>query len=205
MKERFALAVSSFILFILVAGTWWAAEYAQRAVDIDPPSRMTHEADNWAKKLVLLRTNERGRVINRLEGDVMEHFPDDNSYEVLQPRAFALRPENPLTVATSRTATIYEDGDRIVMKGDAVLLRLGDAERQPLNFRSEQITMLVKEDITYTDLPAVAVSGRSRMNGVGMRYNNATQILNVLKSTDMDIAAKDRPDQPEPAVTKSKP
>ena len=205
MKERFAFAVSSFILFILVAGTWWASEYAQRAVDIDPPVRMTHEPDNWAKKLVLLRTNDLGHVINRLEGDVMEHFPDDNSYEVLRPRAFALRPENPLTVATSRTATIYEDGDRIVMNGDAVLLRLGDAERQPLNFRSDQITMLVKQDITYTDLPAIAVSGRSRMRGVGMHYNNATQILNVLKSTDVDIAAKDRADQSEPAATKSKP
>lgn len=205
MKERFALVVSSFILFILVAGTWWAAEYAQRAVDIDPPSRLTHEPDNWAKKLVLVRTNDQGRVINRIEGDVMEHFPDDNSYEVLGPRAFALRPENPLTLATSRSATIYDDGDRIVMKGDAVLLRLGDAEHQPLNFRSEQITMLVKEDVTFTDLPAVAVSGRSRMNGVGMRYNNATQILNVLKSTDMDIAAKDRRDQSEPAAIKPKP
>lgn len=205
MKEKFAIIVSSVILFILVSGTWWAAEYSQHAVDIDPPSRMTHEADNWAKKLVLIRTNESGHVINRLEGDIMEHFPDDNSYEVLKPRAFALRPENPLTIATSRTATIYDDGDRIVMKGDAVLLRLGDAERQPLNFRSDEITMLVKKDLTYTDLPATAVSGRSRMNGVGMRYDNATQILNVLKSTDVDIAAKDRREQPETAASKPKP
>lgn len=204
MKERFALIISVGILFILVASTWWAADYAQRAVDIDPPSRLTHEPDNWAKTLVLLRTNQQGQVFQRLEGDLMEHFPDDDSYEILKPRAFVLRPQNPLIIATSRTATIYENGDRIVMHGDAVVLRMGDEERQPLNFRSDELTMLVKQDITYTDLPATAVSGRSRMSGVGMRYNNASQTLDVQKSTDVDIAAKDSRNNSEPAQ-KAKP
>ena len=204
MKEKFALIVSISILCILVMSTWWAAEYAQRAVDMDPPSRVTHEPDNWAKNLILVRTNQQGEVIQRLEGDLMEHFPDDNSYELLKPRAFALRPENPLVVATSRIATIYEDGDRIVMQGDAVLLRLGDSTRQPLNFRSDALTILVKQDITYTDLPATAISGRSRMNGVGMLYNNALQTLDVRKSTDVDIAAKDTRNDSEPAL-KAKP
>jgi len=204
MKERFALIISVGILFILVASTWWAADYAQRAVDIDPPSRLTHEPDNWAKTLVLLRTNQQGQVFQRLEGDLMEHFPDDDSYEILKPRAFVLRPQNPLIIATSRTATIYENGDRIVMHGDAVILRMGDEERAPLNFRSDELTMLVKQDITYTDLPATAVSGRSRMSGVGMRYNNASQTLDVQKSTDVDIAAKDSRNNSEPAQ-KAKP
>jgi len=204
MKERFALVMSIGILCILVMTTWWAAEYSQRAVEVDPPSRMTHEPDNWAKSLVLLRTNEQGEVFQRLEGDLMEHFPDDDSYEIHNPRAFALRPENPLIIATSRIATVYEDGDRIVMQGDAVLLRLGDSTRQPLNFRSDALTMLVKQDLSYTDLPAVAISGRSRMNGVGMVYNNALQTLDVKKSTDVDIAAKDNQDNSEPAQ-KAKP
>jgi lipopolysaccharide export system protein LptC len=165
---------------------------------------MTHEPDNWAKSIVLLRTNAQGEVFQRLEGDLMEHFPDDDSYEIHNPRAFALRPENPLIIATSRIATVYEDGDRIVMQGDAVLLRLGDSTRQPLNFRSDALTMLVKQDLSYTDLPAVAISGRSRMNGVGMVYNNALQTLDVKKSTDVDIAAKDNQDNSEPAQ-KAKP
>jgi len=204
MKERFALIISIGILCILVMSTWWAADYAQRAVDIDPPSRMTHEPDNWAKTLVLLRTNPQGEVIQRLEGDLMEHFPDDNSYELLKPRAFALRPETPLVIATSRIATIYDDGDRIVMRGDAVVLRLGDSTRQPLNFRSDELTMLVKQDITYTDLPATAISGRSRMHGIGMRYSNVSQTLDVFKATDVDIAAKDSRNNSEPA-SKAKP
>ena len=204
MKERFALIVSFVILTSLVMGTWWAADYSQRAVDIDPPVRLTHERDNWAKQIVLVRTNELGVVIHRLEGDLMEHFPDDKSYDVVRPRAFALKSDNPLTIATSRTATVYDEGDRIVMKGDAIVLRLGDIKRQPLNFRTEAVTMLIKEDLAYTDLPAIATSGRSRMSGTGMRYNNATQQLDVFKSTDVEITPKDKTDNTEPAASRPK-
>ncbi len=204
MKERFAITVSLVILTLLVMGSWWAAEYSQRAVEIDPPVRLTHERDHWATQIVLVRTDEKGLVIHRLEGDLMEHFPDDQSYDVVRPRAFGLKADNPLTIATSRTATVFEEGDRIVMKGDAVLLRLADAKRQPLNFRTDEVTLLIKKDLAYTDLPAVATSGRSRMSGTGMRYNNATQQLDVFKSTDVEIAPKDPTDNSEPAATQPK-
>ena len=204
MKERFAIIVSLVILTSLVMGTWWATDYSQRAVDIDPPVRFTHERDNWAKKVVLVRTNEQGQAIYRLEGDLMEHFPDDKSYDVIRPRAFALKADNPLTVATSRTATVYDEGDRIVMKGDAVLLRLGDATRQPLNFRSDEVTMLISKDLAYTDLPAVATVGRSRMSGTGMRYNNASQQLDVFKSADVEVAPKDTSSHTDSAATRAK-
>ena len=205
MKERASIVVSLIILLALVMGTWWAADYSQRAIEIDPPSRITHEPDTWAKKIMLLRTDETGIVIHRLEGDLMEHFPDDKSYELIAPRVFGLKPENPHTVATSRIAVIYDEGNRIIMRGDAVILRLGDAERQPLNFRSEELTLLVKEDVSYTDLPAVATSGRSRMSGTGMRFNNATQQLDVFKSSDVDIAPKDQPAESSPKAFMPKP
>jgi lipopolysaccharide export system protein LptC len=204
MRERFAIVVSLVILSALVMGTWWASDYSQRAVEIDPPVRLTHERDHWAKKIVLVRTDEKGLVIHRLEGDLMEHFPDDQSYDVIRPRAFGLKADSPLTIATSRTATVFDEGDRIVMKGDAVLVRLADSERQPLNFRSDEVTMLIKEDLAYTDLPAIATSGRSRMSGTGMRYNNATQQLDVFKSTDVEIAPKDKAGTSEPAATRPK-
>ena len=204
MKERFAIIVSLVILTSLVMGTWWAADYSQRAVEIDPPVRLTHERDHWATQIVLVRTDENGLVIHRLEGDLMEHFPDDQSYDVVRPRAFGLKADNPLTIAPARSATVFEEGDRIVMKGDAVVLRLGDAKRQPLNFRTDEVTMLIKKDLAYTDLPAIATSGRSRMSGTGMRYNNATQQLDVFKSTDVEIAPKDPTDNSEPAATQPK-
>ena len=85
-----------------------------------------------------------------------------------------------------------------------MLLRLGDATRQPLNFRSDEVTMLISKDLAYTDLPAVATVGRSRMSGTGMRYNNASQQLDVFKSTDVEVAPKDTSSNTDSAATRAK-
>lgn len=191
MKERFSFLFSLFIMLLLVIGTWWAADYTQRAVEIDPPSKATHEPDTWAKHFVLVRTSETGMTINRLEGDYLEHFPDNKSYEIQYPRAYGIRPDKPVMVGTSKLGVVFDEGKRIVLKGDAVLLRVGDNDNVPLNFSSQEIIMLPDEEITYTDLRGVAVSGRHTMTGVGMRYNNATQQLEVSKDTDVVVAPRD--------------
>src|SRR5690606_30308569 len=130
MKDRLPSIVALVLLTGLVIGTWWAADYAQRAVPIDPPRRITHEPDHWASQFVLIRTDEAGTVINRLEGDYLEHFPDDDSYEVKKARAIGQQPNSPLTVATSDTAVMDQDGSRVVMTGNAHVHRRADAENQ---------------------------------------------------------------------------
>jgi lipopolysaccharide export system protein LptC len=144
---------------------------------------------------VLLRSNELGVTVSRLEGDYIEHFPDNESYEIQVPRAFNVKADSPMTLATSKTAVLLDDGNRIIMQGNAVLTRLGDADNAPLTFSSEMLTMLVDQDLAFTDLPAVAINGRSRLSGVGMTYNNKTRLLNVLRSSDVDIAPREKDNQ----------
>jgi hypothetical protein len=43
------------------------------------------------------------------------------------------------------------------------------------------------------------------MSGTGMRFNNATQQLDVFKSTDVDIAPKDQAAESNPTALMSKP
>jgi len=191
MKERFPSLTALALLIALVIGTWWAADYAQRAIAIDPPRRLTHEADAWAQGFVMLRTGVDGSPINRLEGVHMEHFPDNDSYEITSPRAVGLRPGSPVTVGTSRKAVMDHKGSRITMIGDAYLHRLPDADGKTLDVRSQELVILPDDDIAYTDLPAEVVNGRSRMNGKGMRYNNKTRQLQVFASTDVEIAGED--------------
>lgn len=216
MKERFPSLIALFLLLALVLGTWWAADYTQHAVPTDPPRRLTHEMDAWSRNFVMVRTGEDGKPINRLEGDYGEHYPDDDSYVVTDPRAVGLRPNTPITIATSETATMYEGGKRIVMDKNAHMHRQPDADTPPLDVRSEQLVLLPDDDTISTTLPALVTRGQSRMNGTGMRYNNKTRQLEVFSSTNVEIApadtqhagakdqSKDRPkgeskDQPKPA------
>lgn len=202
MKDRFPALIALFLLACLVVGTWWAADYAQRAIPIDPPRRITHEKDAWSHHFVMLRTDPEGKPINRMEGVYGEHFPDDDSYHVTSPRAIGQRPGNPITVGTSKTAIMEQGGKRIVMNGDAHVLRNADANNDRLDVRSQQLILLPDDDIVLTDLPAQVIKGNSRMNGTGMRYNNKTRQLEVHSATDVEIAGgASRKQAPAPANT----
>lgn len=188
MKERFSSLVALGLLLALVLGTWWAADYAQRSIPIDPPRRVTHEPDSWAEKFVMLRADETGAPINRLEGDLMQHYPDDDSYEITNPRAVGQRTGTPVTIGTARVAVMDQDANRIIMRQDAHLHRMPDGQRAAMDVRSEEIIMLIDQDLAYTDKPAQVDQGRSRMNGTGMRYNNKTRQLEVHSATDVQIS-----------------
>lgn len=191
MKDRLPTIVAIVLLTGLVIGTWWAADYAQKAVPIDPPRRITHEPDHWAADFVLIRSDEQGMAINRLEGSYLEHFPDDDSYEIQRARAIGQQPGSPLTIASSDVAVMDQDGSRVVMSGNAHVHRKEDAENRALDVKSDELTILPDEDVVFTDHPALVVHGNSTMNGTGMRYDNKTRQLQVYSATDVKISGQD--------------
>jgi lipopolysaccharide export system protein LptC len=191
MRERIPALVAIVLLVALVTGTWWAADYARRSIPIDPPRRLTHEPDSWARTFVMVRTDPQGVAANRLEGDYMQHYPDDDSYKITRARAVGQRPGSPITIGTSDTAIMDKDGTRITMKGNAHIHRQPGPDSDPLDVKSEQLILLPEEDVVYTDLPALVVNNRSTMNGTGMRYDNKTRQLQVFSATDVKISGED--------------
>lgn len=192
MKERLPGVVAVLLLGLLVLGTWWASDYALRSIQVDPPRRMTHERDSWARQFVMVRTDPQGHAIDRLEGTAMEHFPDTDSYEITAPRAVGHQPNSPVTVGTALRGTLDQHGDRIVLNGNAHLRRLPDAEHKPLDVRSEQLIIEPRQDLVHTDLPALVVNGNSTMRGQGMRYDNRTRQLTVKAASDVKISGEDQ-------------
>lgn len=193
MRERGPTLIAVILLVALVVGTWWAADYARRAIPVDPPSRITHEPDSWAHNFVMIRTDPAGTAVNRLEGIMMRHYPDDDSYEVDQVKATGQQPDSPITIGTADLATMDADGTRIVMTGNAHVHRLPDKERAALDVTSDVLVLYPDEDVVETDLPARVVNGPHIMHGTGMRYDNKTTQLQVFSATDVKISGQDTP------------
>lgn len=196
MRERGPALIAVALLTSLVAGTWWAADYARRAVPVDPPARVTHEPDSWAHDFVMIRTDPAGVAVNRLEGETMRHYPDDDSYEVDQVKATGQQPDTPVTIGTADLATMDADGTRIVLDGNAHVHRLPDKDRAALDVRSAQLILYPDDDVVETDLPARVVNGPHVMNGTGMRYDNKTRQLQVFSATDVKISGQETPSRP---------
>lgn len=191
MRERLPAFIALFLLLGLVATTWWAADYAQRAIPVDPPAKLTHEPDAWTGKFIMFTSDEKGNAINRLEGDSLRHYPDDDSYEFDNAKTIGQQPGNPRTTGSADLAIMLDDGNKIIMRGNAHLHRFPTEEESQLDVRSEELIVFPQDDIIMTDKPADVVQGKSRMKGRGMHYNNATRRLEVFSNTDMTIAPED--------------
>jgi lipopolysaccharide export system protein LptC len=196
MKERAPALIAVALLIALVVGTWWAADYAERSIKVDPPPRMTHEPDSWADNFIMIRTDVAGVASHRLEGKLMQHYPDDDSYKITAAKAIGQQPGSPITIGTSNTAIMDRSGSRIVMQGNAHLHRLPGPNQKVLDVKSQQLTLLPDQDVVFTDLPALVVNGNSTMNGKGMHYDNKTRELKVFAATDVKISGQDSADGP---------
>lgn len=207
MKERAPAIIAIGLLLTLVLGTFWAADYAQRAIPTDPPRRITHEPDSWARDFVMVRTDVAGVAINRLEGTYLEHFPDNDSYEITKAKAIGQQPGSPITIGTSDTAVMDQNGSRIIMTGNAHVHRMPDQDRPALDVTSDELTVMPDDNLLFTDLPALVVNGNSTMNGKGMRYDNNTRQLQVFSATDVKISGQDsKPGKSaKPDTTEKKP
>lgn len=191
MKDRLPALIALFLLIGLVLTTWWAADYAQRAVPIDAPITIRHEPDAWSGKFTMITTNEKGQAINRLTGETLRHYPDDDSYEADKAHLIGMHPNNPRTLASANLATLKDKGDLILLQGNAHIHRFPSEENSALDVRSEELTVLPKEDIVKTDKAADVQQGNSRMKGTGMIYNNETRRLEVFNNSNVRISPDD--------------
>lgn len=192
MRDRLPSLITIILLIILVIGTWWSAHYTMSTIEIDPPRKLTHEPDAWAHDFVMVRTNPAGEAINRLEGDYLEHYPDDDSYYIVQAIATGIRPDRPVTIGSSDEATMDQDGTRITMQGNAHVHRVPSQDRAALDIYSEVLVIYPDEDVVETDQPAHIIDGRSTMDGIGMHYANDTRQLQVFSASNVKISGQDR-------------
>lgn len=187
MRERLPAVTALVLLASLVAGTWWAAHYTSSAIDLDPPPRHTHDPDSWAENFVMLRTDEHGIAINRLEGVHMVHYPDDDSYHFTQATAITQHKDNPMTTATSDTAVMDQAGERIQMIGNAYVIRHPDTKGDIFSIRSPHLTVYPDQDLMQTDAPATVINGAHTLQGKGMYYDNTSRQLQVLENSKVTL------------------
>lgn len=197
MRDRLPSLITVALLITLVVGTWWSAHYTMSTIEIDPPRKLTHEPDAWAHDFIMLRTNPTGEATNRLEGDYFEHYPDDDSYFIVEAVATGIRPERPVTIGRSDEAVMDEDGARITMQGNAHVHRVPTEDRAALDIYSDVLVIYPDEDVVETDKPAHVVDGRSTMDGIGMHYANDTRQLQVFSASNVKLSGQDRQERRE--------
>lgn len=165
MGLRIALVV---ILLAVAAASWWLApppDVPGPAIDL-PDAR---EVDYTIRGLDVTRMTESGAPANRLVTPLLQHYPDDDTAELVSPQVTVYQADKPPWQIASEHAWVSPDGETILLTGEVLIERDGDDDNPPVRIKTRELRVQPDKDYAETDEPVRVESGTDWIDAVGMQ------------------------------------
>ncbi|ASY37322.1 LPS export ABC transporter periplasmic protein LptC [Taylorella equigenitalis] len=191
MKDKFPTILAFGLLILLVIATWWASEYAKKSIPVDTAVVKKNKPDAWTGNFKMITSDEKGNAINRLKGTRIDHFPQGDFYIIDNPNLIGQNIDTPRTIGTATKAQVLENGDLIILDGNAVVNRPATDKQPNIKIESDKLEIHTKTGIIETKTEVVVHHGESILKGVGMKFDNNTGLLNVMNNSGVEISPDD--------------
>lgn len=160
------------MLLVILLGaavlSWWLLGQVQLSGEREDRARL-HRPDLFLDDFSLLTMDEAGRPKNRLQGERLVHYPDDDSAEVDEPYLEIYRPQAPDWQVSARFAWIGPDGEQVRLRREVKIERVADAGLAPLTMLTEELLARPDDEYLETDLPVTLLGPGWDLRAVGMR------------------------------------
>ena len=177
------------VLGVLAAATFWL-EQASQGDPSAPRPKERHDIDFWVDGVRMRGFDTNGAVRHELHADRLEHYPDDDTSIVFEPRFKYL--ENRRISATARRARVDKQGDHVLLEGDVEIVRPGEKPGTPDTVATTtRLHVMPDEEKAHTDVPVTIRQGQSIINGQGgIAIDNKSQITVLLGPATATIYRK---------------
>jgi lipopolysaccharide export system protein LptC len=181
--QRLRETLSSFLPLLLMAllalGTWWLVRHTPVPGPPAVPRAAGHEPDYTMREFALERFDASGRLVLRVEGDWLRHFPDTDRVEIEGARLRAIAADGRQTLARARRAIGNGDGSEVQLMGGAEVTST-DASGAPLAIRSEFLHAFLVTERVRTHEPVTLQSGATEIRAAGLEYDNGARRLDLM-------------------------
>jgi lipopolysaccharide export system protein LptC len=188
MRDRISAIVAILLLALLAATTYWYSQSTRLGALASPVSR--EGPDIVVDGASLTQFDAQGRATNKLIGERITHYPSDDRVEVIRPRMISLRGDQPQLDAKAEHARVEESGARVILTGDVTLIRAqGKDGEPPMRLSTQKLVALPDVEQFSTDAPIEIERGGSRINAVGMDYDNLKRTVKLRSKVKGTIEA----------------
>jgi lipopolysaccharide export system protein LptC len=190
---------------VLLLGSLAALTYWLDAQIQPPPPRKDgatrHDPDLFVENFRAVTYDADGRVRQSLAGRRAEHFPDDNTIDVVAPALAQTAPGEPAITLVADAATLSGDREKVTFRGNVRAQRAaapaGDTKGGPggpggpLTLTTDLLLVTPKAGRAETDRPVTIEEPRGIIHGVGMELDNQARTVK-LKSRVRGTLTPDR-------------
>ena len=167
------------LMAVLALGSWWLVKNTPLFEGGRADAPLRHEPDSTMAKFLVQRFGANGAMRVQIEGDLMRHYPDTDTYEIDNPRIRAVGDDGRITIASARQALSNRDGSEVQLMGGARVLREATATQTAIEFRGEFLHCLQNIERVRSHLPVVVIQGGSEIRAASMEYDNLARILDL--------------------------
>lgn len=139
-----------------------------------------HVPDYFLRDFTATTMNSAGRPDQRLQAALMQHFGDDGSMELTQPRLTLYANDKggePWQISAAR-GQVRAGGREVVLSGDVRMHRSDNG--QELELQTDNMLIRPQQRYAQTDAPVTVTAPQGRMTAVGLRAFLTDQRLELL-------------------------
>ncbi len=160
------------VMALLALGSWWLVKNTPLAEGPRPTVAPRHEADYTMRDFSVRRFTPEGPLRAQIEGDVLRHYPDNDTLEIERPSVRAYSADGGITLATARRALSNADATEVQLLGDAQVIRGATATDEGLTFRGEFLHAFLKTEQLRSHLPVTVTRGGTVIRADAFSYDN---------------------------------
>ena len=162
----------------LALGTWLIAKNTPGLLSPSAPGAVKHEADYTLDHFTLQRFEPAGALKVQIEGEHLQHFPDDDIMEVEQIRVVTTEPDGRRMTATAQHGRARGDSSEVWLDGQAQVVSEGPGEL-PIQVNGEHLHALPKLRRIDSRYMVLVRQGGSEFNADGLEYDDLTRLLTL--------------------------
>jgi len=186
MSQRLIIVI--FLIITALGSTWLLNVVSQQQPESEQETY--HEPDYYMEDFTTLSMRQDGTPKSSLYAVHMDHFPDNDTSELLQPKMELYRTaRQPMHVSADK-GWITANNEVILLQGNVQLWEDDEAGQRVLQVNTSKAHVLLEQDYAETDQPAIIKTKRATINGVGMRAYFDDSKLEVLKDVRTHIKQK---------------
>lgn len=135
----------------------------------------------------IIRTDGAGKPQYRLEARRITFDERHDRSELEQPVLLSLGAEKPKTVARANQAVATDRQNQIDLFGDVVFTRDAFGNQPAARITTSKATLWIEEERAVTDATVFVQRGLSTLQGIGMRFDQKTQKIDIISESRMVV------------------
>jgi len=168
--------LAKILLPILVVITLWFLTDQSATNQQELKSDLDKASDYAMKDFTMTIMNAEGHPFRVISGKEMDHYPADDSTEIISPIAQFIEAGKDTWVITSNNGSTVGKGNDILLTGHVIVTQENHPDTE---LRTEKLNLDTVNDTAYTDLPVSIKSPQGITHSVGLHADLKDKTINL--------------------------